>query len=208
MLTIKEILAYTNGSLLRGDSCIEMSGVSTDTRTLKKGELFIALKGANFDGHKFLTTAAQKGAAVLLVSSKAAGAKINLPVVLCKDTTKAYSDIAGGYRNRFKLPVIAITGSVGKTTTKELMAQVLSKRFNLLRNYQTENNEIGVSKTLLKLTSRHRAAVLEFGTNHFGEIERLTTIGKPTIAVLTTIGDSHLEFLKDLQILTNSSLKN
>lgn len=183
---------------MQGDAGKKVSGISTDTRTLKKGQLFIALIGKNFDGHKFLSIAVQKKAAVLLVSKKVQAAQ-GVAVILCKDTTEAYSDIAHGYRKKFSIPVIAITGSVGKTTTKELMAEVLLKRFCLLKNYQTENNEIGVSKTLLKLTARHKAVVLEFGTNHFGEIERLATVGEPTVAVLTTIGDSHLEFLKNRQ---------
>lgn len=197
-MIIKDILKYTGGMLLQGNAAKKVSGISTDTRTVKKGELFIALKGKNFDGHKFLSIAIRKGATALFVSKKVQVPE-GIAVILCKDTTKAYSDIAHGYRKKFSIPVIAITGSVGKTTTKELMAEVLSKRFNVLKNFQTENNEIGVSKTLLKLTSRHKVAVLEFGTNHFGEIERLATVGEPTVAVLTTIGDSHLEFLKNRQ---------
>lgn len=197
-MIIKDILKYTGGTLLQGSAQNKVSGISTDSRTVKRGELFIALKGKNFDGHKFLDTAAKKQAAAFLVSKKIQAPQ-GVAVILCKDTTTSYSDIASGYRDRFKIPVVGITGSVGKTTTKELMAAVLSKRFNVLKNFQTENNEIGVSKTLLKLTPKHKAAVLEFGTNHFDEIKRLASVGKPTIAVMTNIGDSHLEFLKNRQ---------
>lgn len=197
-MTINDILKYTGGILLQGSAAKKVSGISTDTRTLKKGQLFVALIGKNFDGHKFLDDAAKKQAAAFLISRKVLIPK-GVTAILCKDTTTAYSDIASGYRSRFKIPVVGITGSVGKTTTKELMAEVLSKRFCILKNYMTENNEIGVSKTLFKLTPYHQAVVLEFGTNHFGEIERLSAVGQPTIAVLTTIGDSHLEFLKNKQ---------
>lgn len=197
MLIINDILCYTKSHLISGNPETKVSGVSTDTRSLKKGNLFVALKGKNFDGHTFIQKAIQKGAAALLVSGKYICAPVSIPVIYTPDTTKAYGDLARGYRERFFIPVIAITGSAGKTTTKELAAAVLSKRFQLLKNYQTENNEIGVSKTLFNLNEKHKVAVLEFGTNHFGEIKRLASIGKPTIAVLTNIGESHLEFLKN-----------
>ncbi|MCX5681263.1 MAG: UDP-N-acetylmuramoyl-tripeptide--D-alanyl-D-alanine ligase, partial [Candidatus Omnitrophica bacterium] len=199
MLTINDILLYTKGCLLSGNPNAKISGVSTDTRNLKKGELFVALQGKNFNGHKFIKLAIEKKASAVLISDKSVVSKVKIPVIYCSDTLKAYCDIARGYRSKFSIPVIAITGSVGKTTTKELIAKVLSKHFCLLKNYQTENNEIGVAKTLLKIHPRHEVAVLEFGTNHFGEIDRLAHMGRPTAAVLTNIGDSHLEFLKNRQ---------
>jgi UDP-N-acetylmuramoyl-tripeptide--D-alanyl-D-alanine ligase len=199
MLTVADIVHYAKGHLLQGNLQKHVVSVSTDTRTLKKGSLFVALKGKNFDGHKFIHKAIQKGATALLVSEKVTVLSNAIAVICTADTLKAYGDLARGYRERFSIPVIAITGSVGKTTTKELVGAVLAKSFNLLKNYQTENNEIGVAKTLLNLCAKHQVAVLEFGTNHFGEIKRLTSMGEPTIAVLTNIGESHLEFLKNRQ---------
>ncbi len=199
MLAIKDILVYAKGHLVSGNATATISGISTDTRSLKKGDLFLALKGKNFNGHAFIHEAIRKGAGALLISEKLSSARVSIPVISVKDTLMAYGDLARGYRERFSIPIVAITGSVGKTTTKELAAKVLSARFRLLKNYQTENNEIGVAKTLFNLEVKHKLAVLEFGTNHFGEIKRLASIGKPTVAVLTNIGESHLEFLKNRQ---------
>jgi len=197
MMTVGDIVRCSRGRLLKGDAQKEIANISTDTRTLAKGSLFVALKGKNFDGHKFVEEALKKGASALLVSRR-----INVPsnpvsVIRVQDTLRAYGDLARYHRTRFSIPVVAITGSVGKTTTKELLGSVLASRYNIIKNYQTENNEIGVAKTVLGLRSRHQIAVLEFGTNHFGEIRRLACIGQPTVAVLTNIGESHLEFLKD-----------
>ena len=198
MLTISDILSLTRGRLLAGDLKAKVSSVSTDTRTLAPGALFVTLKGKNFDGHRFVSLAIRKGAAALLVSRPVLlSPRVSVPVICVNDPQKAYGDLARGFRERFKIPVVAITGSVGKTTTKELIAAVLSSQRRVLKNRGTENNEIGVAKTLLGLRPRHQVAVLEFGTNHFGEIARLASIGRPTVAVLTNIGESHLEFLKD-----------
>jgi len=199
MITISDVIHYSKGRLLQGNPERCVVSISTDTRTLRKGSLFVALRGKHFDGHKFIQEAIKKGASALLVSKKVSSVPSAIAVIRAADTLKAYGDLARGYRKRFSIPVISITGSVGKTTTKELIGAVLSKSFNLLKNYQTENNEIGVAKTLLNLNARHTIAVLEFGTNHFGEIKRLASMGKPTIAVLTNIGESHLEFLKNRQ---------
>ncbi len=197
MFTIEEILSCTNGKILSSCSKLRVRGVSTDTRTIRPGDLFVALKGKNFDGHQFIKKAIRKKASALLVSQKISLPHVRIPIVVVKDTLRAYCAIAKYHRERFSIPVIALTGSVGKTTTKELTGKVLSSHFCLLKNFQTENNEIGVAKTLLQLNDKHELVVLEFGTNHFGEIERLTRMGQPTIAILTNIGDSHLEFLKD-----------
>jgi UDP-N-acetylmuramoyl-tripeptide--D-alanyl-D-alanine ligase len=199
MLTLKDVVLLTRGELVSGDFSQKITSVSTDTRSIKKGSLFVALKGKNFDGHKFISAAIQKGAAALLVSNRSILGVENVPVIYVRDTLLAYGDLARGYRERFDIPVVAITGSAGKTTTKELTAKVLSSKYCVLKNYQTENNEIGVSKTLLNLRPKHTLAVLELGTNHFGEIKRLTSIVKPTTVVLTNIGESHLEFLKNRQ---------
>ena len=194
-LNIPDVIKAASGKLIGGSGRGELCGVSTDTRSLKEGELFIAIEGPRFDGHKFLAEAVKKKAAVLVVSKKIdAGKDIN--VIRVRDTTQALGAIAAFYRRRFSIPVIAVTGSAGKTTTKELIAFVLGARFNVLKNYKTENNQYGVPLTLLKLNEGHAAAVLELGTNHPGEIAALARIVAPDVAVFTNVGESHLEGLK------------
>lgn len=198
---VQEILDATGGRLICGDSSVEAIDVSTDTRKMKGGEVFIAIKGPNFDGHTFVQDAVTKGAKVILVQGgyRPSAATNSTVFIAVSDTVKALGDLAAFHRLRFDIPLIGITGSNGKTTTKEMVAALLSKRFCVLKNFGTENNFIGVPLTLLRLTSGHETCVLEMGTNHLGEIERLSEIAKPTIAAITNIGPSHLEFLKDIQ---------
>ncbi|MBI4431983.1 MAG: UDP-N-acetylmuramoyl-tripeptide--D-alanyl-D-alanine ligase [Candidatus Omnitrophica bacterium] len=175
--------------------------ISTDTRTIEKGDFFVALKGPHFDGHDFIGQALEKGVRHFLVSEKADlrsfGEKARF--VRVPDTLKAYGDLANAHRRKFSIPVVAITGSVGKTTVKELLAHFLEAKFNVLKNQGTENNLIGVPKTILELKPEHQALVLELGTNQPGEIERLSSIAEPTHAVITRIGQSHLEGLKNIE---------
>ena len=173
----------------------EVKGVSIDSRSLRPGELFIAIKGERFDGHDFIAEAVRKGASAAVVSRKIKDA-VNVPVIYVPDTTKALGLIASLYRQQFNIPVIAITGSAGKTTTKEIIAGILEQKYKVLKNIKTENNQIGVSLTLLRLRKGHEAVVLELGTNHPGEIRWLAEIARPTIAVFTNIGPSHLQGLK------------
>ncbi len=198
-LSISGILKATGGTLLCGNTDVKIRGVSINSRTAKRGNLFIAIKGKRFDGHQFVNDAFKKSVAAILISKKDVSFSKNVTVIYVSDTTKALGKIARFYRGQFKIPVIAITGSAGKTTTKEMVASVLSRRYRVLKNIATENNHIGVPMTLLNLNSSHEAAVVELGTNHFGEIKYLTRIANPTIAVLTNIGESHLEFFKTRQ---------
>ncbi len=197
----QEILDVAGGRLICGEMDTEATDVSTDTRKMKGGELFIAIKGPNFDGHNFVPDAISKGAKIILVQQnyRPAQASGSVCLIAVPDTVKALGDIAGFHRRRFNIPVIGITGSNGKTTTKEMIAALLSKRFNVLKNFGTENNCIGVPLTLLRLSPEHSLCVLEMGTNRLGEIERLSEIARPTSAVITNIGPSHLEFLNDLE---------
>ncbi|MDP3142564.1 MAG: UDP-N-acetylmuramoyl-tripeptide--D-alanyl-D-alanine ligase [Candidatus Omnitrophota bacterium] len=197
--TVKELLKATNGRLLQGSFKGRVLGVSTDTRTLRPGELFVAIKGNNLNGHDFIAAAVRKSAGGLIISERRGFvfAK-NLPVILVKDTTRAFGGIACFHRKRFDIPVIAITGSNGKTTVKEMTAAVLQQRFIALKSEGTQNNHIGVPRTLLKLNAKHQAAILEFGTNHPGEISYLASVALPTAAIITNIGPSHLEFFKTL----------
>jgi len=202
MFSIEDILKATGATLVKRRQGVSgrISGVSIDTRTIKKGELFIAIKGSHFDGHDFIKEAIKKGAGCIAASSfKSMG---NVPRGTCnlikvKDTLKALGDIAAFYRQDFRVTAIGITGSNGKTTAKEITSDILVKRYSLLKNRGTENNLVGLPLTLLRLKKHHEVAILEMGTNHLGEIARLTEILDPKIGLITNIGPSHLRFLKD-----------
>lgn len=194
ILTVKQIQEASGGLVISGEGSVRIQGFSTDSRTLQKGEAFIAINGEHFDGHAFIDQAVKKGARALIVSKKIPILE-NIPVIRVKDTTHALGRIAAFYRRLFDIPVIAVTGSAGKTTTKEMIAAVLSARFKVLKNAKTENNQYGVPLTILKLNESHEAAVLELGTNQPGDIPWLTSIAQPTIAVFTNIGESHLQGL-------------
>ncbi len=196
MFELKEILEATNGIQVSGKKEARARGVSINSRTLKPGELFIAIKGRKFDGHDFIASAAKKSPSAIIVSKKNIRVKKNIPVIRVDDTTKALGRLASFHRQRFSLPLVAVTGSAGKTTTKEMIAAVLGKCYNVLKNLATENNNIGTALTLLALKKSHTAVVVELGTNHPGEISWLTQIAQPTMVVLTNIGESHLEYLK------------
>ena len=179
-----------------------IAGVSTDTRHLKEGDLFFALQGPHFDGHDFIAQALEKGAAGIVLSRPQAipeKASAKTGWIEVSDTLKAYGDLARFYRRKFSVPAVAITGSCGKTTVKELTAHLLSARFNVLKNQGTENNLVGVPKTLFRLDGSQDVIVLEMGTNQPGEIDRLADILGPQAGMLTQIGHSHLEGLKSLE---------
>ncbi|MFI5200755.1 MAG: UDP-N-acetylmuramoyl-tripeptide--D-alanyl-D-alanine ligase [Candidatus Kapaibacterium sp.] len=176
--------------------------VSTDSRTLKPGDLFIALHGPKFDGHKYLGEVTKEGATAAIVSERWFAAHKNwhhaLPILVVKDPLYAFGMLAGIYRKKFKIPVLVIAGSNGKTTTKELIAHMLSGELDVLKSEANFNNQVGVPQTLYHLRDGHQAAIIEIGTNHPGEIARLCEIAQPTLALITNIGREHLEFFKDL----------
>jgi UDP-N-acetylmuramoyl-tripeptide--D-alanyl-D-alanine ligase len=171
-------------------------GISTDTRNLSPGEIFLALRGENFDGHNFLENALEKGAIALIIESPFFGnLSENIPQFCVQNTLDAYQKIARWWRDQFTIPIIAITGSVGKTTTKELIAAVLSSQGKVHKTQANYNNEIGVPKTLLQLTSNHDYAVIEMAMRARGEIALLTQIARPSIGVITNVGTAHIERL-------------
>ncbi len=170
--------------------------ITTDTRSLQPGELFVALRGENFDGHHFLAMAAEKGAIAAIVDTAyIPPAAPPLPLLQVPDTLVAYQAIAHWWRHQFQIPVIAITGSVGKTTTKELIAAVLGTQGNVLKTQANYNNEIGVPKTLLELGPEHDFAVIEMGMRGRGQIALLCQIAQPDIGVITNVGTAHIELL-------------
>lgn len=181
------------------------AGVSTDSRKVGKGELFFALRGENFDGHQFVAAARDSGAAAAVVCADAAGslADIGLPLLLVSDTRLALGALAAEWRARFDLPLIAVTGSNGKTTTKEMIAAILRAAFSdaVLATQGNFNNDIGLPLTLLQLNAEHRAAIIEMGMNCPGEIEYLTAIAAPTVALVTNAQRAHLAGMGSLEAI-------
>lgn len=173
--------------------------VSTDSRTIESGELFIALRGERFDGHEFLEEAFAHGAAGALVERWPLGSQVQGPVWKVPDTLRAFGHLARFHRDRFSIPVVAITGSTGKSTTKAMLTHLLSDREEVLFTPGTENNRIGVPRALLRLGEGHGSAVLELGTNRWGEIRGLTRMVQPTVGLITNIGPAHLETFGDLK---------
>ncbi|MEA5550045.1 UDP-N-acetylmuramoyl-tripeptide--D-alanyl-D-alanine ligase [Anabaena cylindrica UHCC 0172] len=168
-------------------------GMQTDTRILQPGEVFIALRGEKFDGHNFVEIAIAKGAIAAIVDYEYENP--GFPVLQVKDTLKAYQQIASWWRDSFTMPVIGVTGSVGKTTTKEIIAAVLATQGRVHKTYGNFNNEIGVPKTLLELSAEDDFAVIEMAMRGRGQIAELTQIAKPTIGVITNVGTAHIELL-------------
>jgi UDP-N-acetylmuramoyl-tripeptide--D-alanyl-D-alanine ligase len=203
--SVLEILDITGGALLRGNAERSCCGLSTDTRTLREGALFIALIGDHFDGHDYLDAAIKRGAAGLIVrmecSEKVNRVTDELPVIGVKDTLTALGEIAHAWRRRFSIPVVAITGSSGKTTTKEMLTAIASRSRNVLSTEGNLNNLIGLPQTLLGLRKEHELAVVEMGTNRPGEISKLAAIAAPDIGLITNIGPAHLEGLGSLDAI-------
>lgn len=198
MFSVREIIQATGGKLISGNPAEIINGISTDSRKLKPTEAFLALQGDNFDGHDFIKeTLKLKVSCLIIEKEPQCSIPRGLPVIKVKNTTLALGDLARFQRKKFNLPVIAVTGSNGKTTTKEMIAWVLSANARVLKNEGTKNNQIGLPQTLLRLTGQDDYAVVEIGTNHFGEIDYLAKIAQPNIGLITNIGLSHIEFLKN-----------
>jgi len=196
MIKVKEIIAATGGNLFRGEGDAEIKNFSLDSRTLISGDVFIPVKGTRVDGHRFIEEAVSCGARGI-VAERSYSLPAVLPeiVIQVEDTIKALGRIAAGLRTRFSGPVIAVTGTTGKTTSKEIIAAVLGKQFQVLKNRGTLNNHIGVPLTLLGLDRRYDLAVVEMGMNAPGEIKYLSQIIQPDVGVITNIGPAHLEKL-------------
>ncbi len=200
-LTIAEILQAAQGDLIEGNPNTVITRVSTDSRIIKKGDLFVALVGEKFDGHNFLENVCQQGAIGAVVSKPVADFSQLAPpiIVQVSDTLVALGDIANCHRRKFDLPIIAITGSNGKTTTKDITTSVLAQRFSVFKSEKSYNNQIGIPSRLMQLSETNEIAVLEIGTSWPGEIERLSQITAPTVGVITNIGPAHLELLGSIE---------
>lgn len=199
--TLNEVLEATRGVALKQ---LETSfrSVATDTRKIESGALFVALCGERFDGHDFVSEAAAAGAAGVIVSrayAEDALAALHLTVMRVEDTLAAYQALAAAHRARFSIPVVAVTGSNGKTTTKDLTAAVLGETRNVLKTQANYNNEIGLPLTLLQLNERYDAAVVEMGMRGLGQIKALAKIARPTVGIVTNVGETHIELLGSLE---------
>jgi UDP-N-acetylmuramoyl-tripeptide--D-alanyl-D-alanine ligase len=192
----KDAVAWTGGRLARGDAGTLFTGVATDTRADVAGRLFVALVGERHDAHAFVTQALAAGAAgVMLQRPDAAPADTRAALLVVPDTTLGLGALAAGHRSSFTGPLVAITGSNGKTTTKEMCAAILSVAGPCLKNRGNLNNNIGLPLTLLERDAAHRALVVEIGMNHRGEIAPLAAIARPTVGVITNVGTAHIEHL-------------
>ena len=196
---MKFIAEACGAEIFGGAAGVEINSVCTDSRLAKAGDLFFAIKGEKFDGHDFINEIGAKGVAAVVVEKKKLPVKLPSCAVLAVDDVRvAFGKIAAAYRKQFDVPVIAVGGSNGKTTVKELVASVLRQKFATLWSEASFNNDIGVPATLLRLKKSHQAAVLEAGTNHPGELAPLVKMIAPKFGVITNIGREHLEFFGDV----------
>ena len=195
-LSLSQIAELAGASISLGTGEVMVDRVSTDSRTVKRGELFVALSGENFDGHKFVEEVAKQGAAGAMVSSSWQGqVPSEFALLRVTDPLRGYQDLAANYRKSLPLKVLGITGSNGKTSTKDFAAAVLGRRFRVTKTVGNFNNHVGLPRTILEATSEHEVAVWELGMNHPGEIEMLARIAAPDVAIVTNVGVAHIEFL-------------
>lgn len=211
---ISNIVKAVQGSVVNCSKKLLINGISTDSRTISKGNLFIPIVGEKYDGHDFIENAIKAGAIAAL--SDRFFEDEDIPYIKVKDTEDALISIAKYYRSMFDIPAIAITGSSGKTTTKEIVAAVLGQSFNVLKNEGNYNNTIGLPHAIFKLNKDHEICVMEMGMNSFGEISKLASIVKPDLTLITNIGTAHIEFLGSrenifkakMEAVENFTLKN
>lgn len=197
IMTIKHLLVATNGVFVGDDSFLnnKITGANINSKEIKKNELFIPLKGSKFDGHDYIEDAIKNGALISLSEKKLENP--TFPYIIVNDCRKAFLDIAAYYRKSLNIKIIAVTGSVGKTSTKEMIASVLSTQYKVLKTKGNLNNDLGLPMSILSIKPYHEVAVLEIGINHFGEMDVLGSVAKPDIAIITNIADCHLENLID-----------
>ena len=197
-LTLGMVTEFTQGELFDGKASTPVDGFSIDTRTLKQGNLFVALKGENTDGHRYVEAARKAGAVAAMVSRDQVGdIRVALPKIAVSDPLGGLQITAARYRKLLPIRTVAITGSNGKTSTKELVANVLSQKFQITKTEGNLNNHIGVPLSLLQLRGGDEIGILEIGINHVGEIEPLVEMVQPTAGIITNIGSAHIEFFKD-----------
>ena len=201
--SIKEITEGTGG-ILKQTGSRDITGVGTDTRSDLKGKIFFALRGENYDAHEFAGQAATKGTAVLVVDKKILKIPEDVTVIEVDDTLKALQNFATWHRNKWTGKIVGLTGSNGKTTTKEFCATILSQKFPVLATKGNLNNHIGVPLTLLELRPQHKYALIEMGMNHAGEILMLTKMANPDVVLVTNVGRAHIEFFGEIEKIAHA----
>ncbi len=199
ILSLRDLLRIPHLATVNLPAAKSFSGACTDTRSLRSNEIYFAIRGEHLDGHNFVGAAFDRGAGCAVIDSHANPTQWrSYPLVIVENTTRAYGNLANIWRNKYDIPVIAVAGSNGKTTTKEMISAVLGKRYCVLSTEGNLNNHIGVPQSLLRLNAKHEIAVIEVGTNHFGELEHLCEILEPTHGLITNVGREHLEFFGNL----------
>lgn len=204
----KDLIKIYNAEIINGKEDLVLKNFNKDTRTIKSGEIYLGIKGKNFDGNKFIKEALEKGASACIIDNKEFlnfDLK-NHTIIYVKDTVKALGELAKYKRNLYDIPVIGVTGSVGKTSTKDIISSVLSKKYKVLKTEGNYNNEIGLPLTILKLED-HNALVLEMGMSDFKEIEYLSNIANPTTAVITNVGTAHIANLGSRENILKAKLE-
>lgn len=205
-ILLSEIIEAVGGTVL-GEPCdlnLKIKYVDTDSRTVHEGGLFIPLEGEQFDGHSFINSALEGGAAGCFTARERESYMPGKFYIKVRSTQRALRDLAQYYKRKFQIPFVAITGSVGKTTTKDMVAAVLGEKYRVLKTDGNFNNAVGLPLTLLRLNSEHEICVLEMGMNHAGEIEYLSSIVEPDVAIITNVGDAHIENLGSRENILNA----
>jgi UDP-N-acetylmuramoyl-tripeptide--D-alanyl-D-alanine ligase len=192
---LEQIVRWSNGQLLAGDAATMVTNICTDSRSMKAGDLFLALRGANFDGHQFLTEAAARGAIGAVIERETATLPSQFALLKVNDALQALQQISAGYRRAMPARIVCVTGSNGKTSTKDLIASVLRERFQITRTEGNLNNHIGLPITMLRLRPSDDVGVFEIGMNHPGEIAPLAALAQPDVGVITNIGIAHIEHM-------------
>jgi UDP-N-acetylmuramoyl-tripeptide--D-alanyl-D-alanine ligase len=198
-ITLEDLFNLPGAVIYNPDNYTPITSVSIDSRKIPKNAIFVAIKGKKFDGHKFINAALKNGACAIVINKHELSKtnNIKVPVITVPDTTKSLGSIASLWRKKLKIKIVAISGSSGKTSTKDILVQLLGEKFNVNKTIGNNNNHIGVPLTILSTTINHEILVVELGTNHFGEIQYTAGIVQPDFALITNIGDSHLEFFKN-----------
>lgn len=206
-LTIDEVVSSTSCNVLLKNNLNDIEYISTDSRDIKENTLFISLIGERFDGHNFLEEVYSKGCRAFIIEKDASFNKDDITLIKVPSTLYALGDIAKYYRNKFNINVIGVTGSVGKTSTKDIIHSVLSKKYNTLKNEGNFNNEIGLPKTIFNINSDNEYSVLEMGMDHKGQIKHMADISNPLIGVISNIGTAHIEFFDNQDGIFNAKME-
>lgn len=204
---VKDIIRLCGGKLLSGSDTLELKNFSRDTREIKEGDVYVAIVGDKFDGNNFYEEAIKNGASCLILSKEPKHVDNSVTIVIVDDTLKCLQELARYKRSLYDIPIIAITGSSGKTSTKDIVYSVVSKKYKTCKTQGNYNNRLGVPLTILSLKDDTEALVIEIGMSHFGEISLLSNIAKPTISIITNIGTSHIDNLGSMEGIRKAKLE-